>query len=504
MRRSKLVVSSLILLSVAACRGDGGGEEPGSPDARKDQSDMDIRDVQDPAGTVAEGSVVNLRGVVVTAIDSFGARKGNVWVQEPDGGPYSGVLVFGAPVDVVNTLAIGDLVDISGASKAEFALPADTTGRKTTELVPPQNGTITMAKVGSGSVPAPAAVDALAIGMMEQAQRDLEWEKWEGVLIRVNTVAAHNDVSMIGNDPEFLEFTMTGGARVDTSLAAFPTGFAVGGGADTCFASITGIGDYFFNYKVLPRATNEIQTDGSGCPTELGATACHDNVDNDGDGFKDCADRGCQNDPSAACVTTTTIDGVQRGTTTGPVTLTNVVVTAVSFNRSNLWVQDAAAGAAYNGVFVFRGGASVPDLPAEIVPGATVNVSGTVLETTMGGLTEIANPTVTFVSAPGAAPTPATGPTITTLNAPATGEPFEGVLVRLTGVRATEYNAAMQKITLSQGGMTLLTDDDIYRHVPTVPECYASITGIMHYNVFDGHLSFLPRSAADIVAEACP
>ena len=66
-------------------------------------------DVAVPASCVK----LNLKGVVVTAIDTFGGKTGDFWVQEPDGGPFSGIQVFGAPLDQVAALQIGDIVDIS-------------------------------------------------------------------------------------------------------------------------------------------------------------------------------------------------------------------------------------------------------------------------------------------------------------------------------------------------------------------------------------------------------
>src|SRR5690349_16203568 len=86
------------LLTVAACRGGGGGPDgPGGHDAPPNPDDTSIYDIQNPDGRVAEGTTVSIKGVIVTAIDTYaeradGTRKGNFWIQEPAGGPYSGVL----------------------------------------------------------------------------------------------------------------------------------------------------------------------------------------------------------------------------------------------------------------------------------------------------------------------------------------------------------------------------------------------------------------------------
>src|SRR5262249_38652340 len=72
---------------------------------------VSIQDVQSDA--MPPGTPVELHGVVVTAIDTFGGKTGDLWVEEPSGGPFSGIHVFGAPVAQVANLAVGDIVDIT-------------------------------------------------------------------------------------------------------------------------------------------------------------------------------------------------------------------------------------------------------------------------------------------------------------------------------------------------------------------------------------------------------
>src|SRR5207248_147528 len=125
-----------------------------------------IYQVQNDA--MAPGTPVSLSGVVVTAIDNFGGKTGNVWVEDPMGGPFSGVLIYKADPNAVTNLHVGDIVDVGNAVKSEFALMgsnADPTGRTDTELQPPASGqTVSIMKTGTGTVPAPATVDALMIG----------------------------------------------------------------------------------------------------------------------------------------------------------------------------------------------------------------------------------------------------------------------------------------------------------------------------------------------------
>src|SRR5688500_14043985 len=143
-----------LVLGLVACRDSGNGDDTGTPDGNTTGEDVTIQEIQsdqmapcEPANPAACVEL-KIKGVVVTAIDTFGGRTGDFWVQEPGGGPFSGVQAYGAPLDQVAALSIGDVVDISGAQKAEFALASDTSGNKLTELEPVEGGTMTVAKTG--------------------------------------------------------------------------------------------------------------------------------------------------------------------------------------------------------------------------------------------------------------------------------------------------------------------------------------------------------------------
>src|SRR4051812_48800775 len=118
-------------LALIACRSDshsnidGNGGNDGAGGAVKIQ--MVQNDAMPPM------TPVSLHAVVVTAIDNFGAKVGDFWVEEAEGGAFSGIHVFKAPASDVAALALGDIVDISGAVKSEFALMTDTSGRTVTE-----------------------------------------------------------------------------------------------------------------------------------------------------------------------------------------------------------------------------------------------------------------------------------------------------------------------------------------------------------------------------------
>lgn len=469
---------------------------------------MTIQDVQ--SDSMLPDTAVELEGVVVVAVDTYAEREGGTgrfFVMEPGGGPYSGVLVFGGSVDQVAELSPGDLINLGGVMKDEFSLKEDSA--TVTELVPLSDGSMTLEEIGHVDVPDPEVVDALAFGSLSESERDEEYEKWEGVLIQVNSVSVISNPRVISDNPDFIGFGITGPYEVDSGLAEIPNDHVMRG---DCLASVTGIGDYFFQYKIVPRTTTDIVKDGTGCPGEEDdVTECGDELDNDADGFADCMDFSCQDLPE--CQTSTTIVDIQNGTIAegSIVNLNDVVVTAVSWNRKSLWVADAATGAAYNGVYVYRGNAAA-ELDVSIVPGAVVDVNGSVDEFNSGGgtgtNTQISgNPTVTFVSAGAGTPTPTFQP-FATLSADAGGEMYEGVLVEVRDVQvisaATSFNT---RNFAAQGSSVVLfeSDDDISSALNTaaVNTCYASIKGIWSYQVYDDRWSILPL-ADGATTEPCP
>ena len=475
------VLFSMLGLSLFACRSDSnnGVDAPNGTVDAPVGGVVHIQDVQSPMMT--PGTAVALKGVIVTAIDSFGTKTGDIWVEEPGGGEFSGVHVFGAPVAMVSGLAQGDIVDIGGALKDEFALTSDTTGRTVTELKAGPSG-MTVTKTGTGTVPAPMVVDALAIGQMAtQALRDVEWEKWEGVLITVNNVAATGDIKQIGGttpDPTLQSFAITGIAKAESSLAAFPTGIASG----VCLASMTGVVDYFFDYLVLPRTTAEVSTGGTTCAVENTVSMCGDGIDNDGNGFADCADNACIV-AAPTCRMTTSITAVQATLPTTAVEIDNVFVTGVAHNKRSFWVSTSLTAAPNQGLYVFGS----KTLDAGVVVGAKVSIIGKISEfnddMTGGTLTELAPLQVTVVAAPAGAPVPVTNQTAAQLLVAATAPTFESVLVTLTNVKITALGTTTNGLiaTAVQNGTTFGAGTDIIQSTDPTPltagTCYSSITG---------------------------
>jgi hypothetical protein len=468
---NKLLLLSASFAAFAGCRGsDTNTTIDGNPNTDSPiGGSVKVSDVQNLA--MAPGTAVTLKGVVVTAIDKFGAKQGNIFVADPGGGAFSGVMVFGAPAAQVGLIKVGDIVTIEGAKKDEFVLmkngtPVDMTGRTTTELSPITGGQLTVTKTGTGTVPAPAMVDAAAIAMMDRTGQDAEWEKWEGVLITVTNVTALSAPKVIGGttpDPSFKSFNITGFAKAESGLADFPVGLAAG----DCLASITGMGDYFFDYLIQPRSGGEVVTGGSGC----------------------------------APIQTSTVAMIQTGATApgSNVKLTDVFVTANG--GRGIWVADALAGAVNNGVYLFTG--ADPAFPI----GTKVNVFGTTTEFDVSPpvgdkLTEIKGPSLTLSAAAGAAPTPLATTAAIAGDIGVAGEPLEGVLVSIPTLKVTAVNGtgATAKITMvDKTANTILVYQDAgtITTLPTVGACL-NVTGVMSVDVTTDKRTLNPRIAADI------
>lgn len=507
-----IAVALTLAAAFFACRSSGDDTTGDDVQGDAPSGDVTIQEVQND--TMAPGTAVTLKGVVVTVIDKYGSKTGDFWVQEPGGGERSGVHVFGAPLAAVGALAVGDLVDIAGAQKDEFAYAgsngsgADDSGRSITELKPVNGGMMTVTKVGSGTVPAPMVVDALAIGQKAtQAERDAEWEKWEGVLITLKSVSAVSAAKCVGsacNDKSLNKIDLTGGIVLESSLAPLPGGTETTPGnvaKGDCLGSVTGVVDYFFDYLLLNTAADSVVTGGTGCPLAEAAALCTDSIDNDGNGFSDCKDNNCIV-TETTCRAQATIPAVRAATPAGPVELADVYVTAIAFNKKNFWVASSLTATPNQGIYVFRG-TSASVLPAEIVVGAKVTVIGTVTENnndmTGGTVTQISGLAVNFVAAPTTPPVPVTAQTVDNLLQEVTGEPYEGVLVTLTNVKvvsvgtsATFYVAGLtQKTTALTPFKTI---DGTYRFVTAdIGKCYSTINGIWNYSVFDNIYVFQPR-----------
>jgi hypothetical protein len=498
-----LTVVSLVVALAGGCR-DSGGDDDDDTGADGGADDVSIYAIQD--GTIATGAIVNIRGVVVTAIDSYGADRSTVFVQEPNedathGRAYSGLQIYVTDLGAVSGIAVGDTVDVEGGAVTEFRFGCEDPEvdcTDTLQTVTQITGSYTITKTGTGTVPDPVTV--LPQDLAADAN---EAEKWEGVLIKFDNVAVTSGLRDIDpeDDPTFKEMRVTGPFRVQSALADL--------GAvtrDDCYTSVTGIGSFFFQYFLLPRSANDLAkaADGTGCLYEIEAAECGDGNDNDFDGFADCADFSCQDANPALCTEDGTVVEIQDGThpINTRVALTGVVVTAIASNSEDLWVQDAGSTADYNGVHVYRGtGASALTLAV----GDVIDVTGTINEY-FEETQLVVDPKVADVSNPTGTDTPAvvTGLSVSTLNDAVDGEPYEGMLTELSNVKTVVLDDTFGGFTVGIDGDDLTVDNELFDFtLPTSETCYATIRGVMAYS-FDRRRLY-PRSAADVVTGGtCP
>lgn len=513
MRLTTFFAVSSLATVIVACRSDSKSNPDAGNGSNGSGGDVTVQQVQDEQ--MPPGTPVTLRGVVVTAIDNFGSRKGDIWVEEPQGGEFSGIHVFGASTTDVAALAVGDLVDVTGAVKDEFAGSGDSSGRTVTELKAASAGSLSVKKVGTGTLPAPVSVNALMIGQIPDADANPEgpnfsaaWEKYEGVLVEADNVSALGGPNSFGSGSDQYAFGITGVAQVEGNMTDLTT---TGVRRSSCL-NVTGVVDYFRHYLVLPRSSTDIVENASATscpPPEADMATCTDAMDNDGNGFADCNDIGCivgYGPGPGTCRQVSTVSAINVPATppTGGVELDNVYVLAVSFNKKNLWVSDTLASGQNKGIYVAYG----TTLDTNIVPGAKVTVIGKAKDFTSGTSgpeREINAYSVAFNSAPTAQPVAITGTTAATLS----DRSYVGTLVTLTNVKLTSVVDPAHFVDQAQQGATMFfTDDDIFRLTETpstsAPVCFASITGIWSYQVFNNGYALLPTADGVTTGGNCP
>jgi hypothetical protein len=517
-----ITLTACLSLAVLGCRSDNNNPVDGNGSGSGSGGTVKIQQVQDDA--MPAGTPVALAGVVVTAIDNFGTKIGDIWVEEKEGGKRSGVHVFGASVTDVGMLQVGDVINLKGAIKSEFALTgsnADPSGRTVTELEKATGGAIVITKTGETATITPDKVDALAIGQMYDSSMSATgggpafsnaWEDWEGVLIEADNVAASGPPKGFGAQPyapDAYALGLTGVAKLEGTMTDITMSSIV---RATCFSQVTGVVDYFYDYLILPRDSTGFATGGTGCPAA--ESLCSDGVDNDGNGFTDCADNGCIIN-SATCHTNSTVNALDTATDAAPtnptlpaaVSLTGRCVAAVK--GSNAYIADAGTAAADGGLFVFGGA------PTGLAAGNTVDVIGTTamfkqaMSTAPEGQLEVNGLQVTMDAA-ACTVVPATpGLTAAQLTADATGHKWIGSLVTITGVGATGqfqittaqsaankyFGTLTQNGTNFQFGGTFVQDTD-----PATATCYHAITGIWTYDTTGaGSYEILPTVAPTAV-----
>ncbi len=519
---SLIAVLSLAAASfAAACRSDNNNtaDGQGSGSGSGSGSTTTVKDIQ--SDSMAPGTAVTLNNVVVTAVDTFGDKTGDMWVEDMGGGKRSGVHVFKGTVSG-GAVSVGDVVNITGGIKAEFALTgsnADNTGRTTTELEPASSSsTMTVTKTGATATITPDKVDALAIGQMYDGTMSAlgggaaftnAWEDWEGVLVELDNVSAASAAKTFSKATptpvDSFALKITGVAKMEgtmTDIAMIPYG--------ACFGQLTGVVDYFYDYLVLPRTAADFNTTGTACPAA--ETSCADNIDNDGNGFTDCADNGCVV-ASASCRSATTINSIDTATTL-PTTgqelgsSESVCVTAVANNGQDFWVaKGPGVASASNGIYVFGGGTP---LATGIAVNTKVDVIGTPKpfnnDTTGNSLLEFNELAAT--SQTGACTvTPLLAQTAANLSIDANGKLMVGTLVQMTNVAVVTIGTTANHFagTMKQAGTTFEYQSNILTtdYVAADVKCYASVTGIWTYDVYNNAYSLQPLQGGAVGTGTC-
>jgi len=174
-----------------------------------------IFDIQN--GVFAEGDLVDLSGVVVTAV-----RSGGVYVAEAPYGPYNGIWCYGQEGFVV-----GDVLDIVGGEYTEYY-----------DLSEVLTADATVTLVGSGTVVEPYVVDAATLFG--------DPEPYESCLVKVSDGMM---VSSIGDYGMWFADANDGTVVTFDDYFFDDTTVLVG----DCYNSVVGIMDYSYSeWKLHP------------------------------------------------------------------------------------------------------------------------------------------------------------------------------------------------------------------------------------------------------------
>ena len=203
--------------------------EPGGGVNIYDLQNPDCPEHPFPEPTEAPGLTVELKDVVVTAV--FGDTT---FVQDPQGGPYSGIAVFTHGLPALDVIQPGMVMDIVGSYTEYF-----------------QNSQVRLTsweQVGSQAVP-----EAFVIHPHHVSTNGAISEWFEGVLVRVENVETIHTKPDCPQD--WGEFLVTGNLRVDDAGNRPPPEIPLWDARlGDKFTAITGPMTYLFgNTKIEPR-----------------------------------------------------------------------------------------------------------------------------------------------------------------------------------------------------------------------------------------------------------
>jgi hypothetical protein len=399
----------------------------------------------------------------VLAVDGYAEaldRSGDVWVQEPAGGPQSAMQLFKPTLSngkSVLTLKPGDVVDVKGP--VEYWKPVDITTpgcpnkKYVYELRMP---TITVKTTGNAA-PTPLFTKTLKELYGTANPTCAELEKYEYQLVTVK------DVTVTSEALNF-SYGFDGIGSVASEMYDFKPKLG------DCL-TITGIWQYFSGWYVTPRDASDIKTS-TGCKAPTPVT------------FKQLQDPSDPKYPAE----------FDRVKVTG-------VVSAVDSSKSGtfysgFFVQDPAGGKHSGAVITYPWEDTSPRKPKL---NEQVELTGTVIRypskasdlygpiwTDKGAATPV---TPTAISATEISPTSTTS------------TDYTGVLVKVSDVEVDKYILeGVTKRGFFAKGSGLAVFDALFDFMSSTPPAvgtkYTSVTGVVL------HLSsvyLLPRSAADLV-----
>lgn len=255
--RSTLALASALLLLVGSGCGSQGNGDLDHLEAGTATLGTPIAQGNDPAHRLPSGAILNAKGVVVVAVDTYdetanGSSIGNVYVEDPvQPTMWSGMTLYQvslSPPDL--SLTPGQGVNLVGPYQP-FAGPAS--GVFANGIVLPEvvKGSISLSFEGASPKPVDVTVADFADGVSAM--------KYVGMLVRITnvTMGPYNTKS-----PMRQQSPINGSANLAMAAQLMPLDPTYGGAypAGTTFKSVTGLLNYFYTpYVLCPRSSADLE-----------------------------------------------------------------------------------------------------------------------------------------------------------------------------------------------------------------------------------------------------
>ena len=250
--------------SGSAGGGSAGGGGAGGGGAGGGGSATTIYDVQ--MGEYSEGTVVTINDAVVTTQLTDGDNPA-FFIQSMEGGAYNGIYIFKYD-EVDYSPTPGDVISITG----EYTEYYGNSQLKVTEA-----GAITVTDTGAEIV------------VTDVTEEPENWEMYESVMVRFTDMEITNAADLYNYGTVDL--------AIGCSMDNLFTNYDAEDGAT--YASITGPITYGWDiYAIVPRTGDDLVGYSGGTGGGSGDEVCDDGADNDGDGYIDCDDWDCDDDPA--------------------------------------------------------------------------------------------------------------------------------------------------------------------------------------------------------------